>query len=170
MTWTVKPQSSGEVKQVPSAMSRKGTVYPWLPAIIDDETLAEITTLESGELAFISQQGRSRKQYLSGLYLKAATVLGHFHFDPRDLPLQFRREMTFRLGCDRQFARMLTIDKGEKSRIIQPVRSYLGLSKAEQDVLDTLKNWLETTIARKETEIPMVVNAAVHSKEFSESF
>ena len=25
-----------------------------------------------------------------------------------------------------------------------------------------LRNWLETTIARKETEIPMVVNAAVH--------
>jgi len=162
MTWTVKPQSPGEVKQVPSGMPRKGTVYPWLPAIIDDETLAEITTLESGELAFISQQGRPRKQYLSGLYLKAATVLGHFHFDPRDLPLQFRREMTFRLGCDRKFARILTIDKGEKSRIIQPVRSYLGLSKAEQDVLDTLKDWLETTIARKETEIPMVVNAAVH--------
>ncbi|MCP3967277.1 MAG: Tn3 family transposase [Lentisphaerae bacterium] len=162
MTWTVKLQVPEEIKTVPSGMSRKGTVYPWLPAIIDDEILAEITTLESGELIFISQQGRARRQYLSGLYLKAAAVLGHFHFAPRDLPLQFRRKIASRLGYDLKLARILTIDKGEKSRVIQPVRSYLGLNKAEPNVLNNLRRWLETTIARKETEIPMVVNAAVH--------
>lgn len=162
MTWTVKPQLPDKIKQGPVRMSRKGTVYPWLPAIIDDETLAEITTLESGELAFISQQGRMRRQYLSGLYLKAVAVLGHFHFAPGDLSLQFRRKMASRLGHDQELARILTIDKGEKSRIVQPVRSYLGLNKADSDALGNLRTWLESTIARKETEIPMVVNAAVH--------
>ncbi len=162
MPWTTKPQLPYEIKSGHSGTPRKGTVYPWLPAIIDEETLAEITTLESGEHAFVSQQGRERRQYLSGLYLKAAAVLGHFHFDPRELPLQFRRKMVSQLGCDQQFTRILTLDKAEKSRIVSPVRSYLGLNKAKRDVLASLRVWLENNIARKETEIPMVVNAAVH--------
>jgi hypothetical protein len=111
MPWTANPQCPEKIKPAFRAMPSKGTVYPWLPAIIDNETLAEITTLESGELAFVSRQGRVRRQYLAGLYLKAAAVLGHFHFDPRDLPLQFRRKITSRLECDRQFARIRTIDK-----------------------------------------------------------
>lgn len=162
MPWITKPQISCEIKPGHSGTPRKGTVYPWLPAIIDEETLAEITTLESGEHAFVSQQGRERRQYLSSLYLKAAAVLGHFHFNPRDLPLQFRRKIASQLECDQQFARILTIDKAEKSRIVFPVRSYLGLNKAERDDLASLRIWLENNIARKETEIPMVVNAAVH--------
>ena len=162
MPWTVKPQFSDEIKPGQRGMLRKGTVYPWLPAIIDEETLAEITTLESGEHAFVSQQGRERRRYLSGLYLKAASVLGHFHIEPRDLPLQFRRKMASQLGCDQQLIRILTIDKGEKSRIVSPVRSYLGLNKAKRDVLDSLRLWLENNIARKETAIPIVSNAAVH--------
>lgn len=130
MPWTAKPQFTDELKSGHRGAPRKGTVYPWLPAIIDEETLAEITTFESGEHAFVSQQGRERRQYLSGLYLKAAAVLGHFHFEPRQLPLQFRRKMASQLGYDQQFARILTIDKAEKSRIVSPVRAYLGLNKA----------------------------------------
>lgn len=162
MPWTVKHDFSDKIKSGQRGVRRKTTVYPWLPAIIDDETLAEITTLESGEHKFVLQQGRERRQYLSGLYLKAAAVLGHFHFDPRDLPLQFRRKIASQLGCDQQFARILTLNKVEKGRIVSPVRSFLGLNKAKQDVLAGLSIWLENTIARKETQIPMVVNAAVH--------
>lgn len=162
MPWTAKPQFSNEIKSGHRGTSRKGTVYPWLPAIIDEETLAEITTLESGEHVFVSQQGRARHQYLSGLYLKAGDVLGHFHFEPRQLPLQFRRKIVSQLGYDQQFARILTIDKAEKSRIVSPVRTYLGLNTTKRDVLASLRIWLENNIARRETEIPMVVNAAVH--------
>jgi TnpA family transposase len=162
MAWTTKPQFSNEIKSDHRGMTRKGAVYPWLPAIIDEETLAEITTFESGEQAFVSQQGRQRRQYLSGLYLKAAAVLGHFHFQPRELPLQFRRKMGSQLGCDQQLTRILSINKAEKSRVVTPVRAYLGLGKAKDDVLDSLRIWLENHIARRETEIPMVVNAAVH--------
>ncbi len=162
MPWIAKPKFSAENKYSQRGISRKGTVYPWLPAIIDEETLTEITMLESGEQAFVSQQGRERRRYLSGLYLKAVSVLGHSHFQPRDLPLQFRRKLASQLGCDQQFARILTIDGGEKSRIISSVRSFLGINKFEQEILDSLKLWLENSIARKETEIPMVVNAAVH--------
>jgi hypothetical protein len=162
MPWTNRPQFTAEIESGHRGSSRKGAVYPWLPAIIDEETLIKITTLESGEYGFVSQRGRARRQYLSGLYLKAGGVLGHFHFEPRQLPLQFRRKIASQLGCDPQFARILTIDKGEKSRIIAPVRAYLGLNKAKADVLADLRIWLENNIARKETEIPMVVNAAVH--------
>ncbi len=161
MPWTTKPQLAYEVEFGQSRIARKGNVYPWLPAIIDEETLAEITTLESGEHTFISRQGRERRQYLSSLYLKAASVLGHFHFEPRELPLQFRRKMASQLGCDQQFSRILTIDKAEKSRIVSPVRSYLSLDKVTEAALIDLRIWLENNIAKKETEIPMVDNAAV---------
>lgn len=162
MPWTAKPKFSDEIKSGRRGVLCKGAVYPLLPAIIDKETLAEITTFESGERAFVSQQGRQRRQYLSGLYLKAAAVLGHFHFQPRELPLQFRRKMGSQLGCDQQLTRILSIDKAEKSRIVTPVRAYLGLNKAKGDVLASLRIWLENHVARRETEIPMVVNAAVH--------
>jgi hypothetical protein len=56
-------------------MTRKGAVYPWLPAIIDEETLAEITTFESGERAFVSQQGRQRRRFW-----------GIFIFSPESCP------------------------------------------------------------------------------------
>lgn len=162
MPWIAKPKFFVENKLGQKGIPRKGTVYPWLPAIIDEETLTEITTLESGEHAFVSQQGRERRRYLSGLYLKAVSVLGHSHFQPRDLSLQFRRKMASQLECDRQLTRILTIVKAEKSRIVSPIRSFLGLNKADRDVRDSLRSWLENTIARKETEIPMVVNSAVH--------
>lgn len=108
------------------------------------------------------QQGRERRQYLTGLYLKAISVLGHSHFHPRDLPLQFRRKMVVQLNLDKQFARIQTIDGGEKSRIVTAIRSFLGTSTASADVLKNLKLWLESNIAQKESDIPIIVNAAVH--------
>jgi len=163
MPWTADTQYSVEIKTGQRGFPRKGTVYPWLPAIIDEETLAEITTLESGEYAFVSQQGRGRRrQYLTGLYLKAMSVLGHFHFQPKALPLQFRRKLASQIGCDPQLSRILTIDKAEKSRIVSSVRDFLDWNKATSDVLDCLRLWLVDNVARRETEVSMVVNAAVH--------
>jgi hypothetical protein len=162
MPWTVNHKFSVEIKADQGVFPRKGTVYPWLPAIIDEETLIEITTLESGEHAFVSQQGRERRQYLTGLYLKAMAVLGHFHFQPRDIPLQFRRRLTIQLGCDSQLVRILTLDKGEKSRVTSSVRSFLGWEKISSDALDCLRLWLVNKVAKRETEVAMVVNAAVH--------
>ena len=45
-----------------------------LPAILDEETLEEITTLESEEGCFATEKGRVRHQYLRALYLKAGSL------------------------------------------------------------------------------------------------
>ena len=162
MTWTAEPKFSTDIRPARKGLSRKGAIYPWLPAIIDEETLAEITTLESGEHAFVSRQGRERRRYLSGLYLKAISVLGHSNFQPGDLPLQFRRKLASQLSCDQELARVLTINRDEKSRVVSSARSFLGISTPGVEDLKKLGSWLENNIARKETGIPMVVNAAVH--------
>ena len=60
MPWTVKHSFSNDTKANRRGLSRKETIYPWLPAIIDEDTLTEITTFESGEYSFVFQQGRER--------------------------------------------------------------------------------------------------------------
>ena len=163
MIWTVNQSLSKEVKSNRKGFSKKGATYPWLPAIIDEETLTELTTFESGETDFWGQQGRKRRQYLTALYLKAMSVLGHPHYHPKDLPLQFRRELSDRLCLDRQLSKIQKLDRSEKSRIVESVRTFLGISVPTSDDLNTLKLWLETDIAHKESDIQMVTNAAIHN-------
>lgn len=98
--------------------ARKPVMYPWLLAILDEDSLGAITTLETDELTFLRLQGKSRSQYLHALYLKAVAALGHAHFQPRDLPRQFRQRMIEQLGLDASFVRIMTIDRGQKSRIV----------------------------------------------------
>ena len=54
--------------------------------------------------------------------------------------------MGSQLGCDQQLTRILSLDKAEKSRIVTPVRAYLGLNKAKEDVLASLWNRAILTI------------------------
>ena len=60
--------------------ARKRVMYPWLPAILDEDSLGAIATLETDELTFIRLQGKGQRQYLYALYLKAVAALGHAHF------------------------------------------------------------------------------------------
>lgn len=64
--------------------ARKRVMYPWLPAILDEDSLGAIATLEADELTFIRLQGKAQQQYLSALYLKAVAALGHAHFQPKE--------------------------------------------------------------------------------------
>lgn len=99
------------------APQNQKVMYPWLPAILDRDTLSAIATLESRERDFAISSGRNQNQYLHALYLKAMTVLGHSHFQPRDLPRQFRLRIIEQLNLDETFARIFTINRSEKSRI-----------------------------------------------------
>lgn len=47
------------------------TIYPSLPDILDQETLALVTTLEPKEREFALQAKKPRVKYLRALYLKA---------------------------------------------------------------------------------------------------
>lgn len=126
MTWTVKKSLSTEVKSNRKGFSKKSASYPCLPAILDEETLTELTTFESGETDFLGRQGRKRRQYFTALYLKAMSILGHSHYHPKELPLQLRRGLLDSLCLDKQLSKIQKIDRGEKSRIVDAVRSFLG--------------------------------------------
>jgi TnpA family transposase len=163
MTLIVKQGLSAEVKSNRKGFSKKRAAYPWLPAILDEETLTELTTFESGEIDFIGQQGREKRQYFTALYLKAMSFLGHSHYHPKELPLQLRRELSERLCFDKKLSKIQIIDRAEKSRIVDSVRVFLGISVHTPDDLNTLNMWIETNIAHKESDIHMAVNAAVHN-------
>lgn len=163
MTWTVKKSLSTEVKSNRKGFSKKSASYPCLPAILDEETLTELTTFESGETDFLGRQGRKRRQYFTALYLKAMSILGHSHYHPKELPLQLRRGLLDSLCLDKQLSKIQKIDRGEKSRIVDAVRSFLGISIPTPDDLNALSLWLETNIAHKESDMQMAVNAAVHN-------
>jgi hypothetical protein len=101
-------------------------MYPWLLAILDPDTLSVIATLESEERAFA--RGKGRHQYLHGLYLKAITVLGHSHFQPKDLPRQFRLRIISQLALDDQLARIFEINRGWPWQQVARVRSTRGIA------------------------------------------
>ena len=107
---------------------RRRVLYPIPPSILDEESLGEISTLESEEITFAKGQGRGRNQYLHALYLKAMATLGHSHFQPKDLPRQFRRRIAEQLDFDEGLPRISTLDRREKSHIVTVVRAFLGLS------------------------------------------
>jgi hypothetical protein len=161
MPWTVKLSLSQEVISNRKGFTKKGSVYPTLPSILDDETLTELTTFESGETLFLGQHGRKRRQYLTALYLKVISSLGHSHVQPKNLPLQFRRGVLDRLNFDRDLSKIHKVDKAEKSRIVKAIRVYLGLSVPEKGDLENLKLWIINTVAHKENDDQMLISAAV---------
>ncbi|MDY6895534.1 MAG: DUF4158 domain-containing protein, partial [Thermotogota bacterium] len=161
MAWTAKKASSpNETNR--QGFIQKGTAYPSLPNILDEYTLTELTTFESGEKEFVQQQGRDKHRYLTALYLKAMSALSHSHYQPKDLPLQFRRELTDKLNFSDQLTKILTISKQDKKRIVDPIRTFLDISNATSGNLNKLKLWLEKNIAHKETNPQILINAAVY--------
>ena len=154
---------SGVFRRVPA---RRGILYPRLPAILDEDTLSAISTLESEECAYASSQNTGRRQYLQALYVKALTTLGHSHFQPKDLPRQFRHRIAEQLGLAEDLVRITTIDPGEKSRIVSAARGFLGLSATTREDMDHVRTWLQADLAKKESDIAVLVNATI--KRFRE--
>lgn len=141
--------------------ARKRVMYPWLPAILDEDSLGAIATLETDELTFIRLQGKGRRQYLYALYLKAVAALGHAHFQPRDLPRQFRQRMIEQLELDASLMRIMTIDRGEKSHIVSAIRTFLGITPVSQEEKARVRQWLQDDLATKESDMAVLINAAI---------
>lgn len=162
MAWTDRRLDFQENNSGRKEVTKKGNVYPSLPSILDKKLLTELTTFETGERSFLGQQGRERRQYLSALYLKTMPILWHAHFQPKDFPLQLKRELLDVLGFDKKLLKIKMIDKAEKSRIVSEIRSFLGLSVHTSDDLKALKQWLYTKITHKESDIEIIVYASVY--------
>lgn len=145
---------------------RRRLLYPTLPSILDEDTLSALSTLESEELAFATRQGRSRNQYLHALYLKAMATLGHPHFEPKDLPRQFRQRIAEQLHLEDGLLRILSLDRGVKSHIVSAVRAFLGLSPVTRADMDEVGRWLQDGPAKREHDVVVLVNAAAeHFRE-----
>lgn len=160
MPSTSEPNKNGPL--FGGAPQRRRILYPTLPSILDDDALSAVSTLESEELAFAIRQGsRDRSQYLHALYLKAMTVLGHSHFEPKDLPRQFRQRIAEQLRLEDDLLRILSIDRSEKSRIVSAVRSFLALSPITREKTGEVLGWLQDGLAKKESDVAVLVNAAI---------
>jgi len=139
---------------------RRRVLYPMLPTIMDGDSLSAVCTLESQELAFVRQQGRSRNQYLHALYLKAMAGLGHSHFQPRDLPRQFRQRIAEQLDLEADLVRLLFIERREKSHIVTTVRAFLGLAAVSRQEKENILQWLQDGLAKKENDQATANNLA----------
>lgn len=137
------------------------TIYPSLPDIMDEETLALVTTLAPSERAFALQAPRPRPKYLRALYLKAMAYLGHSRYMPGDLPRLLRLRMAQELDLSREFADILKIHPVEKSRIVSPVRRFLGIKPYDRRARVKATAWLKEGITRIESDLLIVVNEAI---------
>jgi TnpA family transposase len=160
------PSTTGPNSHTKSTVSRRShprrrVLYPRLPSILDEDALSAIATLESEERAFAVIQGKSRNQYLYALYLKATTALGHSHFQPVDLPRQFRSRIAEQLGTEGDLARILSIDRSEKSHIVSAVRAFLGLSPVTREEADGVQAWLQADLAKKESDVAILISAVI---------
>jgi hypothetical protein len=152
----------------PNRASRKvrRVLYPMLPSILDEDSLSALSTLESEELVFVRGQGRSRSQVLHALYLKAKAALGHSHFEPKDLPRQFRQRIVEKLQLELDQLRVLSIDRGEKSHIVSAVRAFLGIAPLNAEAKQEVICWLEDGLTKRESDVAVLVKAA--SERFRE--
>jgi hypothetical protein len=137
------------------------TNYPRLPDIMDSETLSLVTVLEPAERAFVDKAKNPRDRYLNALYLKAMAYLGHSHFKPGQLPRLFRLRLAQELGLDKEFANILKIHSVKKSRIITPIRQFLGLRRYSRTARIQCIKWLGQNITANESDLLVVVNEAI---------
>ena len=143
------------------AMNSVKTVYPRLPDILDEESLAAVSTLESRERHFACSRGRGRQHYLRALYLKAFRALGHGHLQPIDVPRQLRLRILEQLGQDKALADIHTLDRRERSRILADVRGFLNARAASATAKQEVEAWLRGDLAQREGDIAVLTNAAI---------
>ena len=146
-------------KMNPLEMTR--TVYPRLPDIPDEETLAIITTLESKERTFATEVKEPRLQYLRILYLKAMAYLGHSRFVPGDLPRRMRLQLVVELNLPKEFADIRKIHSVDKSRIVSDVRKFLKIESYSNAARIRVEAWLKQGIASYESDLLAVINTAI---------
>ena len=161
MPSTTSPNSRPQGRVSRRVHPRRLVLYPRLPSILDEDSLSEISTLESEERAFAIRQGRTRSQYLHALYLKAVAVLGHSRFQPGELPRQFRRRISEEIGTQDDVEKILSIERTEKSHIVSAVRSFLGLSPITREDADAVQAWLQDGLAKKEGDIAILIAALI---------
>ena len=137
------------------------TIYPRLPEVLDEDTLAEIVTMESEERAFILEKTVPRQQYLRALYLKSMRYLGHSRLNPGRMPLQLRNGLIDQLGLPKTLIKLRRIDSGEKSRIVREVRAFLGMKPHKKKEKGQLARWLEKEVAGEEGDLITVINVAI---------
>ncbi len=154
-TWTCRTGT------LTNASTAGRVAYPTFPHVLDEESLAAIATLEKGERAFAERVRPPRQRYLLGLYLKAIQHLGHAHYQPGDLPRQLRLRVARQLRVDDRLANLRKIDKSEKSRVVAEVRGFVSLRPVTRDDKDAMLEWLTENIAAKETDLALLVQAAI---------
>lgn len=137
------------------------TIYPRLPDIMDSETLSLVTVLEPAERAFVDKAKTPRTKYLNALYLKAMAYLGHSRIKPGQLPRLFRLRLAQELGLDKEFANILKIHSVKKSRIITPIRQFLGLQRYSRTARLQCTKWLRQNITANESDLLVVVNETI---------
>ncbi|MFH1842747.1 MAG: Tn3 family transposase [bacterium] len=142
-------------------LEARRTNYPMLPQILDEGTLAAIATLEPDEISFATSKGPEEHQYLRALYLKAMAHLGHAHFQPGGLPRQLRASIAEQLGFDAALLRNREIHRTRKSRIVADVRQFLGIRPATGEDKSAVKAWLVETLAPREGDLVVLINAAI---------
>jgi hypothetical protein len=144
------------------------TLYPRLPDVPDEETLALLTTVEKSESDFCTRSGNPRHQYLRLLYVKAMGYLRHSRFQPGEISRLIRLRLAEELCLGREFADITDLHPVEKSRIVSEVRGFLGLKACTQAVQARVRTWLKEGIAREEGDLLPVVNTAI--RWFTEHF
>lgn len=137
------------------------TIYPRLPEIVDEASLAEIATLESKEREFVLSHRSQRHQYLKALYLKAILFLGYSRLKPIAIPRQLRIRIAEELGLPKDMANIRMINAGEKSRIIGQIREFIGLKPYSRKAREELTQWLQDGVAHKETDLLAIINPLI---------
>ncbi len=134
---------------------------PRIPDIMDEDMLAALATLESGERAFVTSQGSVRTQYLRALYLKAMAFLGHSKFSPGALPRQLRLRVASELGLPSELADIRSIESAAQSRLVGEVRLFLGLKPYRRMKRTEVERWLVERAAAEHGDLEEVASAAI---------
>lgn len=137
------------------------TIYPHLPDILPEEVLDILTTFERQEKELVFSRTTPRKQYLLGVYLKAAAFFGHIRFRPTQLSLLFRLRVAKALGLSKDLVHSADHDQSEKSRLIAVVRQSLPLTRFSASIQQEFENLLRNGIAKRESEFVPIINNAI---------
>jgi hypothetical protein len=94
--------------------------------------------------------------------LKSMLYLGRSRFAPSRTARQLRLRLTEQLELPRDLANIRKIDPGEKSRFVSEVRKFTGIVAYSQKSRIQMEIWLKQGIARKESDLLEIINAAIY--------
>jgi TnpA family transposase len=135
--------------------------YPALPQVLDAETLLLLGTFEPHEQRFVRQHTQPRLRYLTGLYLKALSHLGHSHVQPEQLPRQLRQRLVDHFHLEQTLVELKCVGRSTKSRVVAEVRQFLGYRAADKRDKKAIEDWLASDVAYKEARLDVVTQSAI---------